>query len=157
VVAEEGATGARPGFDATRLWTGGAATAVVAGLVALVGVLIARGVFGIPVLAPTSEGTWGNTSTWRLVLLAALAALVATGLMHLLLLSVPRPWRFFGWIIGLLTLAAAISPFTTDAELSTKVANALIYAAIGGSISSLVSSVARSAVRLRTRRGDWPA
>jgi hypothetical protein len=117
VVAEEGATGARPGFDATRLWTGGAATAVVAGLVAL----------------------------------------VATGLMHLLLLSVPRPWRFFGWIIGLLTLAAAISPFTTDAELSTKVANALIYAAIGGSISSLVSSVARSAVRLRTRRGDWPA
>ena len=41
----------RQPVDAGRLWTGGLATAVVAALVALVGVLIARGLFDIPVLA----------------------------------------------------------------------------------------------------------
>jgi hypothetical protein len=41
----------RQPVDAARLWTGGLATAVVAALVALVGVLIARGLFDIPVLA----------------------------------------------------------------------------------------------------------
>lgn len=43
-----------------RLWAGGAATAVVAALIAVVGILIARGVFGVPVLAPEGEGTWGT-------------------------------------------------------------------------------------------------
>ena len=43
--------------NAGRLWTGGLATAVVAALVAVVGVLFARGLFDVPVLAPTEEGT----------------------------------------------------------------------------------------------------
>jgi hypothetical protein len=69
----------RPGrsVDAGRLWTGGVATALVAALVALVGVLIARGLFEVPVLAPTDEGTLGNASTWRLAAFAAAAALLA--------------------------------------------------------------------------------
>jgi hypothetical protein len=53
--------------DAARLWTGGLATA----LVAVVGVLIARGLFDVPVLAPAREGALGNTSTARLAILAA--------------------------------------------------------------------------------------
>ena len=93
--------GGRPGrsVDAGRLWTGGVATALVAALVAMVGVLIARGLFEVPVLAPTEEGTLGNASTFRLAAFAALAALLATGLLHLLLLSTPQPRRFFTWII----------------------------------------------------------
>jgi hypothetical protein len=43
-------------IDAARLWTGGLATALVAALVAVVGVLIARGLFDDPVLAPAREG-----------------------------------------------------------------------------------------------------
>jgi hypothetical protein len=39
---DPGGTRARPRVDAGRLWTGGLATAVVAALVAVVGVLIAR-------------------------------------------------------------------------------------------------------------------
>ena len=93
--------------DAGRLWTGGVATALVAALVALVGVLICRGLLDVPVLAPTEEGTLGGTSTFRLVGLVALAALLATGLLHLLLLSTPRPIRFFTWIVTLATIAAA--------------------------------------------------
>ena len=135
--------------DAGRLWTGGLATALVAALVAVVGVLIARGLFGVPVLAPNEEGTLGDASTFRLAALAALAALLATGLLHLLLVSAPQPRRFFGWIVTLATLVATLLPFLTDADLDEKVATAAIYLAIGISIGSLLSGVARSATRRR--------
>jgi hypothetical protein len=138
--------------DAGRLWTGGLATALVAALVALVGVLIARGLFDVPVLAPTDEGALGDASTARLAVLAAVAALLATGLMHLLLVSTPQPWRFFSWIVGLLILVAVLVPFTTDAELDTKVATAAISLVIGLAIGSLVPAVARSATRVGGER-----
>ena len=121
----------------------------MAALVALVGVLIARGLFDVPLLAPTREGTLGDASTAGLAGLAAGAALLATGLMHMLLLSTPRPGQFFRWIMVLATLIAAIVPFLTDAEATTKIATAAINVAIGATIASLVSSVARSAVRVR--------
>jgi hypothetical protein len=133
--------------DAGRLWTGGVATAVVAALVALVGVLVCRGLFDVPVLAPTEEGTLGGTSTLRLVAVAAVAALLATGLLHLLLLSTPRPLRFFTWIVTLATIAAALAPFLTGSDLDEKVATSLIYLAVGISIDSLLSGVGRSAMR----------
>jgi hypothetical protein len=135
--------------DAGRLWTGGVATALVAALVALVGVLICRGLLDVPVLAPTEEGTLGDATTFRFAALAALAALLATGLLHLLLLSTPRPLRFFTWIMTLATVAAGLAPFLTDADLHEKVATAAIYLAIGIAIGSLLSGVARSAARPR--------
>ena len=134
-------------INAGRLWTGGVATAVVAALVALVGVLICRGLLDVPVLAPIEEGTLGDANTFRLVGLAALAALAATGLLHLLLLSTPRPVRFFTWMVALATIAAALVPWLTDADLAEKVATSAVYLAIGISIGSLLSGVARSAVR----------
>src|SRR5829696_3958053 len=97
-----------PTVDAVRLWTGGAATAVVAALVAIVGVLIAGAVFDVDVIGPTGEGSWGEVSITWLAVLAAAAALLATGILHLLLLSTPQPRRFFTWIVGL-TTAAIIS------------------------------------------------
>jgi hypothetical protein len=138
-----------PTVDAGRLWTGGVATAVVAALVALVGVLICRGLLDVPVLAPTEKGTLGGANTWRLVGLAALGALLATGLLHLLLLSTPRPLRFFTWIVALATIAAALAPFLTDADLGEKVATSLVYLAVGVAIGSLLSGVGRSAMRRR--------
>jgi Na+-driven multidrug efflux pump len=80
--------------------------------------------------------------------LAAVAALLATALMHLLLLSTPRPFRFFTWIISLLTVVAVLVPFMTDAVSATKVATAAINLVIGMAIGSLVSGAARSAIRL---------
>jgi hypothetical protein len=134
--------------DAGRLWTGGVATALVAALVAVVGVLIARGLFDVPVLAPTGEGALGNASTLRLAAFAAIAALLATGLLHLLLLSTPQPRRFFTWIITLATIAAALIPFLTGADLDQKIATAAITLVVGLAIGSLLSGVARSAVRI---------
>jgi hypothetical protein len=60
---EPGRTQPRATIDAGRLWIGGVATAAVAALVAVVGVLIARGLFDVPLLAPTGEGALGLVSS----------------------------------------------------------------------------------------------
>jgi|SRR5450755_300345 hypothetical protein len=141
--------GRRPAgrVDAGRLWSGGVATAVVAGLVALVGVLVCRWLFNIPVLAPKKDGAYGDVHTTAIVLVAAAAALAATGLVYLLLLSTPRPLTFFGWIVGLATVLVVILPFRTTAPLSAKVATGFVDLVIGIAIGSLVSSVAARSVR----------
>jgi hypothetical protein len=156
VEGDDGTGQRRQPVDAARLWTGGLATALVAALVAVVGVLIARGLFDVPVLAPTGEGALGNANTARLAILAAVAALLATGLMHLLLVSTPRPFRFFTWIISLLTLVAVLAPFMTDAKLATQVATAAIGLVMGMAIGSLVSGAARSAIRLGRQSPRFP-
>jgi hypothetical protein len=83
--------------DVRRLWSGGAATAVVAGLAALVGVLVSRWLFRLPVLPLSRQGAPGDGGTTGLVLTAAAAALASTALVHLLMVSTPRPLMFFGW------------------------------------------------------------
>ncbi|MBV9382719.1 MAG: hypothetical protein JOY82_01635 [Streptosporangiaceae bacterium] len=144
-----------PRVDARALWAGGLATALVAALIALVGILICRWLFKIPILAPSHEGAWGDANTGYYVLVAAAIALVATGLMHLLLLATPAPTTFFAWIIGLATLAAVVFPFSTNAPLSQKAATAVVDLIIGVAIGSLISSVAARAVR-RPRRRAYP-
>ena len=138
----------RPQVDAGKLWPGGIATAVVAGLVALVGVLVCRWLFGIPLLAPKSDGAYGDVHTTALVLLAVAAALVATAVAHLLLLSTPRPLTFFGWIIGLATVLAVLLPFSTSAPLTAKIATAVVDLILGVAIGSLISGVAARSVRM---------
>lgn len=138
--------------DARRLWSGGLATAVVAALTAVAGVLVCRWLFNIPVLAPRSDGNYGDVHTTGFLLAAAAAALAATGLMHLLLLAAPEPFTFFGWIVGLVTVLAVIFPFSTSAPLSAKIATGLVDLILGAVIGSLVSSVAsRSLVRVPAR------
>jgi len=139
--------------DAGKLWPGGIATALVAALVAMVGVLVCRWLFGIPLLAPKSDGAYGDVHTTGLVLIAAAAALVATGLVHLLLLSTPRPLTFFAWIIGLATVLAVLVPFSTAAPLTAKVATAVVDLVLGVAIGSLISSVAARSVRLPAGAG----
>jgi hypothetical protein len=136
-------------IDALRLWAGGVATAVVAALLAAVGIFLVRGVLDIPILSSIDNGTVGDTDTITMAILAAAAALLATGLMHLLLLFAPAPWTFFYWIALLATVAAALGPFASGAQTSVKVATALIDVAIGLAITVLVSTMARSATRPR--------
>lgn len=137
-----------PRVDAGRLWSGGVATAVVGGLVALVGVLVCRWLFKIPVLAPQKDGAYGDAHTTIVVLIAAIAALVATGLVYLLLVSTPKPLTFFRWIIGLATVLFVIVPFRTSAPLSAKFGTAIVDLVIGIAIGSLVSSVAMRSIRV---------
>ena len=137
----------RPKVDAAKLWSGGVATAVVAGLIALVGVTVCRWLFKIPLLAPQRDGAYGDVHTTALVLAAAAAALVATAVLYLLLLSVPRPLTFFSWIIGLATVLVVIFPFSTSAPLDAKAATAVVDLVIGLAIGSLLNGVAARAMR----------
>jgi hypothetical protein len=133
--------------DARPLWSGGVATAVVAALIALVGILVCRWLFDVPILSPRREGAWGNASTVGYVFAAAACALVATGLMYLLLISTPYPRVFFGWIIGLATLVAVVYPFSTTAPTSQKFATAVVNLILGVAIGSLINEVSRRATR----------
>jgi hypothetical protein len=139
-------TGA-PRINAGRLWAGGLATAVVAALIALVGVLIVRAVFRVALFAPKEAGAFGDSDTVLLCVWAAVAALAATGLVHLLLLSTPRPLAYFGWIVGLLTAVAVVLPFLGSGPLAVSLATAVIHLVIGLAIGSLVSGAAASATR----------
>ena len=132
-----------------RLWSGGAATAVIAALIAVVGIFLARGLFDVPVLAPEGAGVWGDADTVTYALWCALAALAATGLLHLLLVTTPRPLRFFGWIVTLATLAAAAAPFVVDDSTASQIATAIINLTVGAAIGMLLTEVAVKAVGVR--------
>jgi Family of unknown function (DUF6069) len=140
--------------DARTLWSGGVATAVVAALIALVGILVCRWLFNVPILSPRREGAWGNASTVGYVFAAAAIALVATAIMYLLLISTPYPRVFFAWIIGLATVIAVVFPFSTTAPVSQKIATGLVNLVLGIAIGSLVGEVSTRATRRQlVRRG----
>ena len=141
--------------DGRQLWAGGVATAVVAALIALAGILVSRWLFTIPILSPRKAGAWGDASTAGYAVAAAAVALFATGLMHLLLLSTPRPRIFFTWIIGLATVVAVVYPFSTTAPVSQKVATALVNLVLGFATGTLISGVALRAVRRRPVGGGY--
>lgn len=139
----------RPRVDFGQLWAGGIATAIVAALVAVVGILVCRWLFNIPILAPARDGAYGDAHTTGLVLAAAIAALAATLLAHLLLVSTPRPMTFLRWIISLATVVVVLFPFSTSAPLPQKIATAAVDLAIGFAIGSLLTGVGARSVRWR--------
>jgi hypothetical protein len=146
----------RSDLDPRRLWAGGVATAAVAALAAVAGILIARGIFGVAVLAPERDGLWGNVSTGVYALFAASAALAATGLRHILSVTTPAPTQFFGWIMAICTVIAMVLPLTLGADLGSRVATAVINLGLGVIIILLVSSSAASARRARERTRHAP-
>ena len=80
---------------------------------------------------------------------AAAAALSATAIMHLLLLTTPRPQMFFTWVVGLATVIAVVYPFSTTAPLSQKVGTAFINLVLGAAIGSLINGTAARVIRRR--------
>jgi|RhiMethySRZTD1v2_1073278.scaffolds.fasta_scaffold1394454_1 uncharacterized protein DUF6069 len=133
---------------ASRLWAGGAATACVAALVAAVGVLLFSSVLNVRLVQPPLLLTPTGSLAVNWALTAFIAALVATGLAHLLSATTPRPRLFLGWIIGLATVAAMVVPFAADASLAGKVCTAAINLMIGIAIGSLLMGVlSRTVVR----------
>ena len=140
---------------ARQRWSGGAATAVVAALIAPAGILFCRWLLGIPVLAPRQTGARGDASTAGYAIAAAAAALAATAIMHLLLFATPRPQMFFSWIIGLATVIAVIYPFSTMAPMAQKTATALTNLVLGAAIGSLIHGTAARVIRRRGITGGY--
>jgi hypothetical protein len=139
-------TPAPPAVDAGRLWAGGAATAVVAALVGLVGVLIGEGLLEVDMVEPPLINVGGSLGASYAVT-AAVLALAATGLAHLLAVATPRPQAFLSWIVGLVTLVYVVLPFTLDGTLAGRSVTALVDLVVGLSILTLLRSVL-----VRTRR-----
>ena len=79
--------------------------------------------------------------------MSALVAIVAAGLLYLLMLGTPQPNTFFTWIMGLATLAAVVYPFSTSAPLDQKVATAIVNLVLGIAIISLLTMVAARSLR----------
>ena len=103
----------------------------------LAGVLITRGVLGIPVLAPKRPTTSGTrlprcTRSWPWAPRSWPPALL-----HLLLLGTPRPFAFFASITALADVIAAAAPFTQPAPLASKVFTAIINIVVGVAVISL--------------------
>jgi hypothetical protein len=136
-----------PSVNAGKLWSGGAATALVAALITVVGILLTRGLFDVPILAPKGNGVWGGANTFWYAFGAACASLLATALVHVLLLTTPRPMMFFAWAIGLATLAGMLAPFMVDATLASRMCTSLLNLVLGVATGTLVASTAKAALR----------
>jgi len=145
----------RPRIDAGTLWAGGIATAAVAALVAGVGTVICGAVLSIELVHVGLPGRPKGQNTLAYPTVAALVALGATGVLHLLSVFAPRPLLFFNWIIGLVGLLGAALPFVSGfsaSSLATAVVNVVTVAAI----AALVGSSGARALRA-PRRPTGPA
>ncbi|GAA3703362.1 hypothetical protein GCM10022399_19900 [Terrabacter ginsenosidimutans] len=127
--------------DARRLWTGGAATACVAALVAWIGVLVGQGVLDISLTTTAVVVHVSDSLSLNYAVTAFLMALAATAMAHLLSATTPRPRAFFSWIVGLVTLAAMILPFARGGETDAAVCVGVINLALGLCIGSLLAAV----------------
>lgn len=137
-----------PTVDARRLWAGGAATAAVAALTAVVGVLVVEGVLDVKMTPPPLVPV-GDSLALRYAVTAAALALVATALAHVLALTTPRPRAFLSWIIGLATVVGVVLPLAASGPLPGRVLTALVDLVIGLCVLSLLQSVlARTAGRV---------
>jgi hypothetical protein len=134
------AAAAPPAVDAGRLWAGGAATAVVAALVALVGVLIGEGLLDVDMVEPPLVPVGASLGV-RYAVTAAVLALLATAVAHLLAVATPRPQAFLSWIVGLLTLVGVVLPFTLEGTLAGRTVTAVVDLVIGLSVLTLLRSV----------------
>jgi len=123
-----------------RLWAGGVATGCIAALVAAVGVLLCGSVLDVS-LVPTLVVPIADSLALNYALTAFLLALVAVGAAHLLSVTTPRPRVFFGWLVGLGTVAAMVMPFASEGSLAGKICTALINLAVGIAIGTLLSAV----------------
>ena len=133
-------------LDAGKLWRGAIATALVAIGVAVVGMLIIRGLLDIKIVRRTDGGDFVQATTGWYVGAAIVGTILATGLLQALMSLTPAPFRFYGWITGLVIVASAIVPWTLDAGNDTKIATSLLNIAVGSCIATLVSGIGRTAV-----------
>jgi hypothetical protein len=138
-------------IDGRRLWAGGAATACVAALVALIGVLLFNSVLDVRLVQHPLLLTFTGSLAVNYAVTAFVAALVATGVAHLLTATTPRPRLFFGWIVGLATVAAMVVPFAAEASTASKVSTAVINMVVGIAIGTLLTGVLSRTV-IRTGR-----
>jgi hypothetical protein len=129
----------RIAIDAGRYWAGVAATAVVAVLVGVVGVVVFERIFDIELVTKDPFGTGSSMGAY--VVGAVATTLVAGLLLQVLVLSTPEPSAFFGWIMGLGTLVVALLPLTWTDDTKSALCSGLVNLLIGIAVWSLLTGV----------------
>jgi hypothetical protein len=129
----------RPTVDAGRLWAGGLAAAVVAALVALVGVLIGDGLLDVDVVEPPLLLIGDSFPVGYALTAASLA--MAAALAHFLVLDPPLPRACFAWIVGPAAVVGVVLPLTEERCLGGRLATSLVGLVIGRFVLGLLSSV----------------
>lgn len=137
-----------------RLWAGGVATALVAAGIAVVGVLVINTILEVPIQSAGRSGALVDNASTIIPVLSALAALVGTAVLHLLLLTTPRPATFFSALAFLLIVVLILQVFLGDGSLVVHIATAILYAGIGIAIVSMLSGVSATSVRPKAP-GGW--
>jgi len=136
----------RPSVAAGPYWAGVVATAIVALLVGVVGVLIFESILDIDLVTQDPLDTGSTTAAY--IVGGVAAALVAGLLLYALVLSTPRPRAFFGWIMGLGTLAVALLPLAWTDDVTSALCSGLVNLLIGIAIWSLLAGVLTRTVRM---------
>ena len=144
-------------FSPVKLWTGGVVTAAIEALLAVVGFLIVKNLMGLRILGVAPNGQYFNATLASYAFAGALAALLATAVMHLLLVGTPRPLFYFGWIGALCTAILVLIPLGLGRTVSwSEVVPTAVINLIGGiAITVIVRGTAAASI-LRPRRGLPP-
>jgi cellulose synthase/poly-beta-1,6-N-acetylglucosamine synthase-like glycosyltransferase len=123
------------------------ATALVAGLVSVLGFELSHAVFGVDIVGPRGGSDFADTTVFRLTVSATAGTVIAGVLVQVLLYLAARPLLYFGWIMVLVTAILVVWPFTTAAGTLAKVATSAVHFAIGVAVATLASTAARNSVR----------
>jgi len=129
----------RIAIDAGRYWAGVAATAVVAALIGVVGVVVFERIFDITLVNKDPFGTGSSMGAY--VVGAVATTVVAALLLQVLVLSTPEPSSFFGWIMGLGILVVALLPLTWTDDRTSALCSGLVNLLIGIAVWSLLTGV----------------
>lgn len=137
-------------LDAGRYWGGALATVLVCALIGLAAWFVIQEVAGQELDNPP----FGDSAAASWAIAGALFALLGAVLLHLLVLTTPRPASFFGWIVALATIILAALPFAGgDIDVST-VLTAVVWLVLGVAVWSLLTGVlSRTVVRETVVRG----
>ena len=128
-----------------RFWAGVAATALVAALVGVVGVIVLEQILRIDLVFRDPFGVGSAMGAY--IVGGVLSAVAAGALLQLLVLTTPRPRAFFGWIIGLATVVATLLPLTWTDDVASAIASGVVNLLIGVAVWSLLSGVLGWTVR----------
>lgn len=128
-----------------RFWAGAAATALVAALVGVVGVIVLEQILRIDLVFRDPFGVGSAMGAY--ILGGILVAVAAGALLQLLVLTTPRPRAFFGWILGLATVVATLLPLTWTEALGSAITSGVVNLLIGIAVWSLLTGVLGWTVR----------
>ena len=130
----------RLGLEVGRFWAGALATVVVCALIGLVAAFLLGEVFELDLQSPPDLfGSGSDMVAWTVM--GGLFALIASVVLHLLVMSTPRPRTFFGWVVALATVILAAAPFAGDFEAVPAALAALVWIIIGIATWSLLTGV----------------